>query len=296
MDFKTEMAERTAQIEQIIKKYLPKEEGYQKTIMEAMNYSVLAGGKRLRPMLMQETYRLFGGRSEVIEPFMAAIEMIHTYSLVHDDLPAMDNDEYRRGKKTTHAVYGEAMGILAGDALLNYAYETAARAFAMEPGNPGVCQAFQILTAKAGIYGMVGGQTVDVESEGKPGMTKEKLDFIYRLKTSALIEGAMLTGAVLAGATQGEQKIIEQTAGEVGLAFQIQDDILDVTSTMEILGKPIGSDEKNHKITYVTYEGIEKAKADVASLSEQAIARMDSLVVKNEYLMELLRYLIRREK
>ena len=296
MDFKTEMAERTAQIEQIIKKYLPKEEGYQKTIMEAMNYSVLAGGKRLRPMLMQETYRLFGGRSEVIEPFMAAIEMIHTYSLVHDDLPAMDNDEYRRGKKTTHAVYGEAMGILAGDALLNYAYETAARAFAMEPGNPGVCQAFQILTAKAGIYGMVGGQTVDVESEGKPGMTKEKLDFIYRLKTSALIEGAMLTGAVLAGATQGEQKIIEQTAGEVGLAFQIQDDILDVTSTMEVLGKPIGSDEKNHKITYVTYEGIEKAKADVASLSEKAIARMDSLVVKNEYLTELLRYLILREK
>lgn len=296
MDFKTEMAERTAQIEQIIKKYLPKEEGYQKTIMEAMNYSVLAGGKRLRPMLMQETYRLFGGRSEVIEPFMAAIEMIHTYSLVHDDLPAMDNDEYRRGKKTTHAVYGEAMGILAGDALLNYAYETAARAFAMEPGNLGVCQAFQILTAKAGIYGMVGGQTVDVESEGKPGMTKEKLDFIYRLKTSALIEGAMLTGAVLAGATQGEQKIIEQTAGEVGLAFQVQDDILDVTSTMEVLGKPIGSDEKNHKITYVTYEGIEKAKADVASLSEQAIARMDSLVVKNEYLTELLRYLILREK
>lgn len=296
MDFKTEMAERTAQIEQIIKKYLPKEEGYQKTIMEAMNYSVLAGGKRLRPMLMQETYRLFGGRSEVIEPFMAAIEMIHTYSLVHDDLPTMDNDEYRRGKKTTHAVYGEAMGILAGDALLNYAYETAARAFAMEPGNPGVCQAFQILTAKAGIYGMVGGQTVDVESEGKPDMTKEKLDFIYRLKTSALIEGAMLTGAVLAGATQGEQKIIEQTAGEVGLAFQIQDDILDVTSTMEVLGKPIGSDEKNHKITYVTYEGIEKAKADVASLSEQAIARMDSLVVKNEYLTELLRYLILREK
>lgn len=296
MDFKTEMAERTAQIEQIIKKYLPKEEGYQKTIMEAMNYSVLTGGKRLRPMLMQETYRLFGGRAEVIEPFMAAIEMIHTYSLVHDDLPAMDNDEYRRGKKTTHAVYGEAMGILAGDALLNYAYETAARAFAMEPGNPGVCQAFQILTAKAGIYGMVGGQTVDVESEGKPGMTKEKLDFIYRLKTSALIEGAMLTGAVLAGATQGEQKIIEQTAGEVGLAFQIQDDILDVTSTMEVLGKPIGSDEKNHKITYVTYEGIEKAKADVASLSEQAIARMDSLVVKNEYLTELLRYLILREK
>ena len=296
MDFKTEMAERTAQIEQIIKKYLPKEEGYQKTIMEAMNYSVLAGGKRLRPMLMQETYRLFGGRSEVIEPFMAAIEMIHTYSLVHDDLPAMDNDEYRRGKKTTHAVYGEAMGILAGDALLNYAYETAARAFAMEPGNPGVCQAFQILTAKAGIYGMVGGQTVDVESEGKPDMTKEKLDFIYRLKTSALIEGAMLVGAVLAGATQGEQKIIEQTAGEVGLAFQIQDDILDVTSTTEVLGKPIHSDEKNHKTTYVTLEGLDKASKDVEEISGRALDVLKTFPGRNTFLEELVAYLIHREK
>lgn len=296
-DFKNELEQEVEFINDLISRYLPDETGLDKKIREAMNYSVNAGGKRVRPMLMLEVYKLCGGDDcQVVYPFMAALECIHSYSLVHDDLPAMDNDEYRRGKKTTHAVYGEAMGILAGDALLNYAYETAARAFAMEPGNPGVCQAFQILTAKAGIYGMVGGQTVDVESEGKPDMTKEKLDFIYRLKTSALIEGAMLTGAVLAGATQGEQKIIEQTAGEVGLAFQIQDDILDVTSTMEVLGKPIGSDEKNHKITYVTYEGIEKAKADVASLSEQAIARMDSLVVKNEYLTELLRYLILREK
>lgn len=296
-DFKNELEQEVEFINDLISRYLPDETGLDKKIREAMNYSVNAGGKRVRPMLMLEVYKLCGGDDcQVVYPFMAALECIHSYSLVHDDLPAMDNDEYRRGKKTTHAVYGEAMGILAGDALLNYAYETAARAFAMEPGNPGVCQAFQILTAKAGIYGMVGGQTVDVESEGKPGMTKEKLDFIYRLKTSALIEGAMLTGAVLAGATQGEQKIIEQTAGEVGLAFQIQDDILDVTSTMEVLGKPIGSDEKNHKITYVTYEGIEKAKADVASLSEKAIARMDSLVVKNEYLTELLRYLILREK
>ena len=295
--FKNELEHEVEFINELISRYLPDETGLDKKIREAMNYSVNAGGKSVRPMLMLEVYKLCGGDDcQVVYPFMAALECIHSYSLVHDDLPAMDNDEYRRGKKTTHAVYGEAMGILAGDALLNYAYETAARAFAMEPGNPGVCQAFQILTAKAGIYGMVGGQTVDVESEGKPGMTKEKLDFIYRLKTSALIEGAMLTGAVLAGATQGEQKIIEQTAGEVGLAFQIQDDILDVTSTMEVLGKPIGSDEKNHKITYVTYEGIEKAKADVASLSEQAIARMDSLVVKNEYLTELIRYLILREK
>ena len=135
MDIRAEIQTRVDEIEQIIKRYLPEEEGWQKTIMEAMNYSILAGGKRLRPMLMSETYRLFGGKSKVIEPFMAAMEMIHTYSLVHDDLPAMDNDEYRRGKKTTHAVYGEAMGILAGDALLNYAFETASKAFDMEPDN-----------------------------------------------------------------------------------------------------------------------------------------------------------------
>lgn len=296
MDIKAEIGRHTDEAEQIISSYLPKEEGYQKTVIEAMNYSFLAGGKRLRPILMLETYRLFGGRSKVIEPFMAAIEMIHTYSLVHDDLPAMDNDEYRRGKKTTHVVYGEAMAILAGDALLTYAFETAAKALDIEPQNPGIGKAIRILSAKAGIYGMVGGQTVDVESENTCDMTKEKLDFIYRLKTSALIEASMMIGAVLAGATGSEQKIVEAVASKVGLAFQIQDDILDVTSTMEVLGKPIGSDEKNHKSTYVTYEGIEKAKQDVADLSEKAIAQMETLVVKNEFLTELLRYLISREK
>lgn len=296
MDFNAEYRKRTAEIESVITSYLPNEEGYQKIIMEAMNYSFLAGGKRLRPMLMSETYRLFGGKSKVIEPFMAAIEMIHTYSLVHDDLPAMDNDEYRRGKETTWKVYGEAMGILAGDALLNYAFETAARAFDMEPQNAGLGKALQILAKKAGIFGMVGGQVVDVQSENDTAMTKEKLDFIYRLKTSALIESSMLIGAVLAGATRNEQNIMEEVAEKVGLAFQIQDDILDVTSTMEVLGKPIGSDEKNHKVTYVTYEGLEKSKADVKQLSEEAISRMESLAVKNEFLTELLRYLISREK
>ena len=296
MDIKAEIGRHTDEAEQIITSYLPEEKGYQKTVIEAMNYSVLAGGKRLRPMLMEETYRLFGGQGKEIEPFMAAIEMIHTYSLVHDDLPAMDNDEYRRGKKTTHVVYGEAMAILAGDALLTYAFETAAKALDIEPQNPGIGKAIRILSAKAGIYGMVGGQTVDVESENTCDMTKEKLDFIYRLKTSALIEASMMIGAVLAGATGSEQKIVEAVASKVGLAFQIQDDILDVTSTMEVLGKPIGSDEKNHKSTYVTYEGIEKSKQDVADLSEKAIAQMETLVVKNEFLTELLRYLISREK
>ncbi len=296
MEIKTEIAARVEQIETIIRQYLPREEGYQKTIFEAMNYSILAGGKRLRPMLMLETYRLFGGKSKVIEPFMAAMEMIHTYSLVHDDLPAMDNDEYRRGKKTTHAVYGEAMGILAGDALLNYAFETATKAFELEPDNIRIGKALRVLATKAGVYGMVGGQVVDVESEQDAAMTKEKLDFIYELKTGALIEASMLIGAILAGATKNEQKVIEDVAKEVGLAFQIQDDILDVTSTLEVLGKPIGSDEKNHKITYVTYEGIEKSKADVVRLSESAVAHMDSLVVQNEFLRELILYLIAREK
>ena len=246
MTFKEEMKERTEAIEKLLVKYLPKAEGYQSQIMETMEYSVMAGGKRLRPMLMQETYRLFGGEGKEIEPFMAAIEMIHTYSLVHDDLPAMDNDEYRRGKKTTHAVYGEAMGILAGDALLNYAFETAAKAFDMEPDNRNIGKAMQILATKAGIYGMVGGQVVDVQSEDSGDITKEKLDFIYRLKTGALIESSMLIGAVLAGATKNEQNTIGKAATEVGLAFQIQDDILAVTSTWAVLGKPIRSDEKNH--------------------------------------------------
>ena len=184
MQIKSELNTRVEEIDKIIVGYLPKEEDYQKTIMEAMNYSILAGGKRLRPMLMLETYRLFGGESKIVEPFMAAIEMIHTYSLVHDDLPAMDNDEYRRGKKTTHAVYGEAMGILAGDALLNFAFETALKAFDMEPANHNIAKALQVLAKKAGIYGMIGGQVVDIQSEGTKDMTKDKLDFIYGNRSS----------------------------------------------------------------------------------------------------------------
>lgn len=295
MDIRQEIGIHTKQVEEIIIKYLPKEEGYQKTVIEAMNYSFLSGGKRLRPMLMQETYRLFGGKSDIVEPFMAAIEMIHTYSLIHDDLPAMDNDEYRRGRKTTHMVYGEAMAILAGDALLNFAYETALQALKKEPGNTQIGRALCILASYAGIYGMVGGQTVDVENEGKP-LDKEQLNFMYELKTGALIEASMLIGAVLAGATKNEQDIIQQIARNVGLAFQIQDDILDVTSTMEILGKPIGSDERNEKTTYVTFEGIEKSREDVRILIQRASAAMDSLVVKNEFLNGLLEYLIYREK
>ena len=295
MNFDMEIEKRLAEITGILESYLPKEEGFQKTVLEAMNYSMRAGGKLLRPMLMQETYRLFGGESRVIGPFMAAMEMIHTHSLIHDDLPALDNDEYRRGRKTTHVVYGEAMAILAGDALLNYAYETAVRAFDLEPGNPAVGKALAVLTKKTGVYGMLGGQCVDVEAAGR-NMTREKLDFIYRLKTSALIEGSMMVGAILAGASDEEVSVIEQAAADIGLAFQIQDDILDVTSTTEELGKPVLSDEKNEKTTYVTIEGIEKAKEDVKEISKRAVGTLQSLGRKNDFLEELLVQLIDRKR
>lgn len=295
MDIRQEIKERTGQIEEILKKYLPAEEGWQKTVIEAMNYSFTAGGKRLRPMLMLETYRMFGGKSEIIEHFMAAIEMIHTYSLIHDDLPAMDDDEYRRGRKTTHVVYGEAMAILAGDGLLNLAYETAVSAVVKSEGNIYAVRALDILAKSAGIYGMVGGQTVDVENDGVP-LKQEQLDFIYRLKTGALIQAAMHMGAVLAGATKNEQDAICQIASNIGLAFQIQDDILDVTGTLEEIGKPVGSDEKNEKTTYVTLEGLKKAQSDVERLTEESVELMQGLVVKNEFLTELLQYLVHRKK
>lgn len=296
--FMEELQKKAEHINGVLEKFLPAEEGQQRIIFEAMNYSVRAGGKRLRPMLMEETYHMFGGSSAVIEPFMAAIEMIHTYSLVHDDLPAMDNDEYRRGKKTTHAVYGEAMGILAGDALLNLAYETASKAFGMEVADARVARAFAVLAKKAGVYGMVGGQVVDVESEKSDDcpITREKLDFIYRLKTGALIESSMMIGAILAGASSDEISHVEQIAAKLGLAFQIQDDVLDVTSTLEVLGKPVGSDEKNNKATYVTFEGLDKAVSDVERISKEAEKLLDDLGYDDAFLKELFEYLIHREK
>lgn len=296
MNFKEQLIEKVQKIEEVLREYLPEANGYQKVIMEAMEYSVMAGGKRLRPMLMQETYRLFGGEEKVIEPFMAAIEMIHTYSLVHDDLPAMDNDEYRRGRKTTHVVYGEAMGILAGDALLNYAFETAAKAFSMYPEKSlEIGKALQVLSQKAGIYGMIGGQVVDVESVGQ-SLSKEVLDFIYELKTSALIECSMMVGAILAGASDEDVRDVEKIAKGVGIAFQIQDDILDVTSTVEVLGKPIHSDEKNEKTTYVTLVGLSAAKAYVESISMEAIELLHRFEAKDSFLEELLKSLIDRKK
>ena len=296
LDFKVQKEQKVREIEDSLQNYLPKQKGYQKIIMEAMEYSLLAGGKRLRPMLMKETYTLFGGHSKVIEPFMAAIEMVHTYSLVHDDLPAMDNDEYRRGRKTTHVVYGEDMAILTGDALLNYAFETAVKAFVLEPeASLTIGNAIRVLGEKAGIYGMLGGQVIDVKETGH-AVSKDVLDTIYELKTGALIEAAMMIGAILGGASQEEVKTVERIASLVGLAFQVQDDILDVISTQEELGKPIHSDEKNEKTTYVTLLGIDDAKKVVEEKSEEAISLLRTLPNENPYLEELLMELIHRKK
>ena len=301
-DFQTELSRKVKEIEEIIGNFLPAETGYQEIVIKAMNYSILAGGKRLRPMLMQETYRLFGGTGKEIESFMAAIEMIHTYSLVHDDLPAMDNDEYRRGRKTTHVVFGEAFGILAGDGLLNYAFETALKAFPTEQDQLNlenmyrITKALQVLAVKAGIYGMIGGQTADIQAEEMENIDTERLLYIHENKTAALIQSSMMIGAILAGAGECDVERIEKCAYNIGIAFQIQDDILDVIGTMEELGKPIGSDEKNNKQTYVTLNGLETSKKHVKELSEEAISIIDSIEGDNVFLKELVNSLINRSK
>lgn len=310
MDFTKELKNRVTQIEKIIENYMPKDATLQKTVTDAMNYTMSAGGKRIRPLLMSETYRLFGGTEELIEPFMAALEMIHTYSLIHDDLPALDNDDYRRGRKTAHVVYGEAMAILAGDSLLNYAYETAAKAYALIPISDiedadamqrellqrrSVDRAMAVLAAKPGIYGMIGGQVADVELTGTK-LTKEQLVYIYENKTGALIEAAMMIGAILAGASEKDIVKVEEAAYNIGMAFQIQDDILDETATFEELGKPIHSDEESGKVTYVTIHGIDESGKEVSRLSNEAIAMLESMGEDAEFLVELTRSLIHRTK
>ena len=298
VNFQDDLKKSTEEIEAVLKSYLPREEGFAKTMAQAMNYSVLAGGKRLRPMLILETCRMFGGEDKLAYPFMAAMEMIHTHSLVHDDLPALDNDDYRRGRLTTHKVYGEAMGVLSGVALLNYAYEVMLTAFDLaedEKARARVIKALKVMSHKTGLYGMLGGQSVDVENDGKP-MSREMINYIYENKTSALIEGSMMAGAILGGASAEEVAVVEKAASGIGLAFQIQDDILDVTSTAEELGKPIHSDEKNHKTTYVTLMGIDKASQQVAELSEEAVKLLEGLNKKNEFLFTLVKELVGRRK
>lgn len=292
MDFEQLKQQKTEEINEILKTFLPEESGKEAVLCEAMNYSVAVGGKRLRPMILLEAYKMFGGTDTAAQPFAAALEMIHTYSLVHDDLPAMDNDMYRRGQLTTHAKYGEAMGVLAGDGLLNYAFEVMSDAVC-EQGVNGA-KAMQIIAKKAGVRGMIAGQTVDLEWTGKL-QTRELLDYINERKTSALLCAALMAGAALAEATDEEISVLEQIGIYVGLAFQIKDDILDVIGDESKLGKPLHSDEKNEKSTYVTLIGIEGAEKTVREFSDRAVALLDTLKYKNTFLKELLLSLVTRE-
>lgn len=316
--FKKLLTDKTESVQQdvyqVFHSYLEqyKDVEYIKTILEAMDYSVSAGGKRLRPLLMKECFGLFADensleysdRLRLLMQFMTALEMIHTYSLVHDDLPAMDNDEYRRGKKTTWKVYGDGMGVLAGDALMNSAYEVAFQAIGNVLSSDAsmelkcdVAKCGNILAGKAGIDGMLGGQVADVEAEEKSlKMDENRILFIHTKKTAALIECAMLIGSILGGADELCRMRMEQIAGKVGVAFQIQDDILDVEGDIRELGKPIGSDAENGKETYVTLKGMDAAKEEVKVLSQDAAALLDAMPGDQAFLKALILYLIYRRK
>lgn len=275
------------------------------TIASAMRYSAMAGGKRLRPLLIARICDMYGGRRELAEPFMGALEMIHTYSLVHDDLPAMDDDDYRRGRKTTHIVYGEGMAVLAGDALLNFAYETAASAFdaAQTPEETGaVVRALRLLLRNAGIFGMVGGQCADLEAENRQAqadaapISAELLEYIHSHKTACLIDSGFAIGAILAGAPEEDIQRLHRIACKIGIAFQIQDDILDVIGDSEELGKTVGSDAKDGKSTYVSIHGLEQASRDVRTLTEGALVEFDALSAKDDFLRGLILQLVSRRK
>ncbi len=306
-----ELLKRAAYFEDILGKSLPAEEGYAKTVIEAMNYSLLAGGKRLRPVMMLEAFKLFAGQDaddSTLRPFMLAMEMIHTYSLVHDDLPAMDNDEYRRGRKTTHVVYGPGMATLAGDGLLNLAFETAIKGavsgkelvyYDGDTSNRYLA-ALEVLGRKAGIYGMVGGQCADICAENNHDYDDETakavLHYIDENKTGALIESSLMIGAILGGASAEQVKKVEKMGSNVGIAFQIQDDILDIEGDAKELGKPIGSDIKNEKTTYVSLYGMEEARKKVKELSDEATEILREFGQKDTFLEGLFEYLIYRKK
>ncbi len=295
MNFKEELELKREEVDKFIMNLLPDSNGFESTLIAPMNYNMLVGGKRIRPILMKETYHLFQQTGEDILYFAAAMELIHTSSLVHDDLPAIDNDEYRRGQKTCHAKFGEDMAVLAGDGLLNYAYEILAMGMQKAKDIHLYAKAFQVLSHKAGVFGMLGGQTKDVAMTGKK-IDRDTLMFIHERKTGALIEASMMCGAILAGASEEHIKKIEKIASNIGLAFQIRDDILDLISTSEELGKPVKSDVKNHKTTYVTEFGMEKACQDVDELSRSAIELLHTIPYENKFLEELILFLVLRKK
>lgn len=294
MNFKEELKNRVVNIEDLLNEYMAKVEGYQKTIFDSMNYSLKAGGKRLRPILTLEACKLVGGNEKDAYPFAVAIEMIHTYSLIHDDLPALDNDDLRRGRKTNHKVYGEAMAILAGDGLLNYAYEIMLRE-SLSKGEPEkYLKAINEIAKASGIYGMIGGQVVDIESEGK-SIDMEKLDFIHMNKTAAIIIGCMRAGAIIGGASEEELENVTKYAKNIGLSFQIVDDILDIVGDEAKLGKKVGSDIDNEKSTYPSLIGLEKSKETANKLIAEAKMSIDYINKDSEFLNNLADYIVDRE-
>ena len=294
-DFNEEFYNKVALVDDILEECLSDKDNtqLQKEIYESMSYSVMAGGKRLRPILVLEAYNLFEGKDEKeVYPYMAAIEMIHTYSLIHDDLPAMDNDDYRRGRLTNHKVYGEDMAILTGDGLLNLAYETMIKSVDEKNVSKSI-KAMNIISNKAGVSGMIGGQVGDIKNVNKD-MDIETLDKINELKTSCLIEGSLMVGATMAGASDKELESICMAGSLIGRAFQIQDDVLDVISDSKTLGKPVLSDEKNQKKTYVDLLGIDGAKEQVRNLSDKALKIIKELG-NNEFLVTLIERLVNRD-
>ena len=294
MEFKQVLKEKIGYIEKLLNEYMPKEEGYQKTIMKAMNYSLKDGGKRLRPILTLESCKVVGGREEDAIPFAVAVEMIHTYSLIHDDLPALDNDDLRRGKPTNHKIFGDAMATLAGDALLNYAFEVMLSS-SIDKDNPNkYLKAINEIATHAGIYGMIGGQVVDIESENKV-IEKEKLDFIHLNKTAAMIVGCMRAGAIIGGASEDELQRITKYGKNIGLSFQIVDDILDIIGDEKTLGKPIGSDIENHKSTYPSLLGLEKSREIAKELISDGKTSIEGLPSEVEFLHQLADYIVSRD-
>ena len=275
--------DRTAYIEEVLVKHMPQDAGPANPVRDAMEYALMAGGKRIRPRLMLLCYEAFQKEDpekavprEVLECYMAALEMIHTFSLIHDDLPAMDDDSLRRGRPTVHVAFGEDIAILAGDGLENQAFEVAAKSFTMLPGDIRTEKALQILAGKPGLFGMLGGQTADVTLSGKP-LTDEQLEYIYANKTAALLECAMMIGAVLGGADAEQTDMIRRSAYNAGIAFQVQDDILDATGDAETLGKEVGQDARNEKTTYVSLHGLDAAAAYVQQKTDEAETLLQEL-------------------
>lgn len=295
MEFNRWMDKKVKEIDNCLNNIVENKDNSQKIIYEAMNYSLMSGGKRLRPILLLGTYEIFENNNEEVMPFACAMEIIHTYSLIHDDLPAMDNDDYRRGQLSSHKMFDEATAILAGDALLNKAFEIGLDAIVnFNFDVKRAARALSIISNSSGTEGMIGGQIIDMFGNTKI-QTLEQLKYMYSLKTGAIIKSSVVAGAILGGAVEDEVKTLEIYAEKLGIAFQIEDDILDVKGTQEKLGKPIGSDMANDKVTYLSFVEIEEAKKHVAQYTKEAIESLNIFGDKAIRLIELAKYLTNRD-